>query len=166
MLSLEEKQMTLTVEEISKKQFDNKMRGYNPSEVNEFLRQVASEFQALQAKNHELTETIKANEEKLKYFTDLKDSLNKSILVAQEAADKVKNNAKREAEIMIREAQKQATDIVSEANDQHCCQLLHGHVTACHDNLILTDGRRLYVLCLLCVLPDSVFYTKTLCIVF
>ena len=48
--------MTLTVEEISKKQFDNKMRGYNPSEVNEFLRQVASEFQALQAKNHELTE--------------------------------------------------------------------------------------------------------------
>lgn len=108
--------MTLTVEEISKKQFDNKMRGYNPSEVNEFLRQVASEFQALQVKNHELTETIKANEEKLKYFTDLKDSLNKSILVAQEAADKVKTNAKREAEIMIREAQKQATDIVSEAN--------------------------------------------------
>ena len=97
--------MTLTVEEISKKQFDNKMRGYNPSEVNEFLRQVASEFQALQVKNHELTETIKANEEKLKYFTDLKDSLNKSILVAQEAADKVKTNAKREAEIMIREAQ-------------------------------------------------------------
>ena len=45
---------------------------------------------------------------------------------------------------------------------QHCCQLLHGHVTACHDNLILTDGRRLYVLCLLCVLPDSVFYTKTM----
>ena len=59
MLSLEEKQMTLTVEEISKKQFDNKMRGYNPSEVNDFLRQVASEFLALQAKNHELTETIR-----------------------------------------------------------------------------------------------------------
>ena len=48
----------------------------------------------------------------------MKDSLNKSILVAQEAADKVKNNAKREADIMIREAQKQATDIVSEANDK------------------------------------------------
>ena len=108
--------MTLTVEEISKKQFDNKMRGYNPSEVNEFLRQVASEFQALQAKNHELTETIKANEEKLKYFTDLKDSLNKSILVAQEAADKVKNNAKREAEIMIRDAQNQADAVIRGGN--------------------------------------------------
>ena len=48
----------------------------------------------------------------------MKDSLNKSILVAQEAADKVKNNAKREADIVIREAQKQATDIVSEANDK------------------------------------------------
>lgn len=108
--------MSLTVEDINNKRFDNKMRGYNPSEVNEFLRQVANDYQALLAKNYELTETIKANEEKLKYFTDLKDSLNKSILVAQEAADKVKNNARREADIMIREAQKQATDIVSEAN--------------------------------------------------
>ena len=39
-------------------------------------------------------------------------------MVAQEAADKVKGNAKREAEIVVREAQKQATDIVSEANDK------------------------------------------------
>ena len=94
------------------------MRGYNQSEVKDFLNQVAETVQSLNEKNRELTEMVKANEEKLKYFTDLKDSLNKSILVAQEAADKVKNNAKKEAEIMVREAQKQATDIVSEANEK------------------------------------------------
>lgn len=65
-----------------------------------------------------LQEKVKADESKLKYFSELKDSLNKSILVAQEAADKVKNNAKREADIMVREAQKQATDIVSTANEK------------------------------------------------
>lgn len=110
--------MTVTADDINNKSFDTKMRGYNQSEVKEFLNQVAETVQALNDKNRELSEMVKANEEKLKYFTDLKDSLNKSILVAQEAADKVKNNAKKEAEIMVREAQKQATDIVSEANEK------------------------------------------------
>ncbi len=110
--------MTLTAEEITSKKFETKMRGYNPHEVESFLQEVATTVTSLVEENHELSEQVKANEEKLKYFTDLKDSLNKSILVAQEAADKVKGNAKKEAEIVVREAQKQATDIVSEANDK------------------------------------------------
>lgn len=110
--------MGLTVEQINKQTFSTKMRGYNQSEVQQFLANVAQTVQELTEENHALKETVKADEGKLKYFSELKDSLNKSILVAQEAADKVKNNAKREADIMIREAQKQATDIVSEANEK------------------------------------------------
>ena len=110
--------MTLSSEEIGKKKFDSKMRGYAPTEVDAFLKEVTESMAELEEKNKELSDQVKSNEEKLKYFTDLKDSLNKSILVAQEAADKVKNNAKKEAEIVVREAQKQATDIVSEANDK------------------------------------------------
>ena len=108
--------MGLTVEQINKQEFSTKMRGYNQNEVQQFMATVAQTVQELTEENHALKETVKADEGKLKYFSELKDSLNKSILVAQEAADKVKNNAKREADIMIREAQKQATDIVSEAN--------------------------------------------------
>lgn len=110
--------MTVTADDINNKNFDTKMRGFNQSEVKEYLQEVAQTVQDLTEKNRELSEMVKANEEKLKYFTDLKDSLNKSILVAQEATDKVKNNAKKEAEITVREAQKQATDIVSEANEK------------------------------------------------
>lgn len=110
--------MALSAADITNKQFDTKMRGFNQAEVATFLKEVGQTVEALNNQNRELAEAVKANEEKLKYFTDLKDSLNKSILVAQEAADKVKGNAKKEADIMIREAQKQATDIVSEANDK------------------------------------------------
>ena len=102
--------MGLTVEQINKQEFSTKMRGYNQNEVQQFMATVAQTVQELTEENHALKETVKADEGKLKYFSELKDSLNKSILVAQEAADKVKNNAKREADIMIREAQKQATD--------------------------------------------------------
>lgn len=110
--------MGLTIDQINNQEFSTKMRGYNQEEVQKFIQDVSQTVQELTEKNHALQETVKANEEKLKYFTELKDSLNKSILVAQEAADKVKTNAKREADIMIREAQKQATDIVSEANEK------------------------------------------------
>lgn len=110
--------MSLTVDEINQIQFNTKMRGYNPTEVNDFIKEVAQTVQELTEQNRALQEKVKADESKLKYFSELKDSLNKSILVAQEAADKVKNNAKREADIMVREAQKQATDIVSAANDK------------------------------------------------
>ncbi|MCI1975261.1 MAG: DivIVA domain-containing protein, partial [Limosilactobacillus sp.] len=110
--------MSLTVDEINQIQFNTKMRGYNPTEVNDFIKEVAQAVQELTDQNRALQEKVKADESKLKYFSELKDSLNKSILVAQEAADKVKNNAKREADIMVREAQKQATDIVSTANEK------------------------------------------------
>lgn len=110
--------MGLTVKDINEQQFSTKMRGFNQDEVRKFVEQVSQTVQELTEENHALKETVKADEGKLKYFSELKDSLNKSILVAQEAADKVKNNAKREADIMVREAQKQATDIVSEANEK------------------------------------------------
>lgn len=116
--------MSLTAEDIQNEKFATKMRGYNVDEVNQFLDRIVSEFQAMTEKNHELKETVKSDQEKLKYFTELKDSLNQSILVAQEAADKVKSNAQKEADITLREAQKQATDIVSEANDK-ANQLVH-----------------------------------------
>ncbi len=115
---MEEKPMSLTVDEINQIQFNTKMRGYNPTEVNDFIKEVGQTVQELTDQNRALQEKVKADESKLKYFSELKDSLNKSILVAQEAADKVKNNAKREADIMVREAQKQATDIVSTANEK------------------------------------------------
>ncbi|MSE22651.1 cell division protein DivIVA, partial [Lactobacillus parabuchneri] len=58
------------------------------------------------------------SKDKLSYFNDLKDSLNQSILVAQEAADKVKTNSKKEAEITSREAQKKADDILNAASEK------------------------------------------------
>lgn len=110
--------MSLSAEDIQNKKFSTKLRGYNVDEVNDFLDNIFSDYQALTEKKHDLEETVKADQEKLKYFTELKDSLNQSILVAQEAADKVKSNAQKEADITLREAQKQATDIVSEANEK------------------------------------------------
>ncbi|KRL01411.1 DivIVA domain-containing protein [Liquorilactobacillus capillatus] len=110
--------MTLTPLDIHNKEFRVKLRGYDQDEVNDFLDQIIKDYELNLKENEHLAEGLKQGEEKLKYFNDLKNSLNQSIIVAQEAADKVKANAQREAEIINHEAQKQAEDIVDQANDK------------------------------------------------
>ena len=69
--------MSLTVDQINNKQFNTKMRGYNPEEVQEFIQEVSQTVQQLITENNNLQEQVRANDSKIKYFADLKDSLNK-----------------------------------------------------------------------------------------
>ena len=51
---------------------------------------------------------------KLDHFSNIEDTLNKSIVVAQEAAEEVKRNAQK-AKLIVREAEKNADRIINEA---------------------------------------------------
>ncbi|AQW20571.1 cell division protein DivIVA [Lentilactobacillus curieae] len=108
--------MVLSPQDIHNKEFSSKLRGYNVDEVNDFLDQIIKDYQSVLEENKELRSQLGESKDKLTYFNDLKDSLNQSIIVAQEAADKVKTNSKKEAEITNREAQKRADDTVNAAN--------------------------------------------------
>ena len=46
---------------------------------------------------------------------NLEETLSKTIIVAQEAADEVKGNAKKEAQLIIKEAEKNADRIINES---------------------------------------------------
>ncbi|MDI3327450.1 MAG: DivIVA domain-containing protein [Alicyclobacillaceae bacterium] len=107
--------MPLTPLDIHNKEFAVSFRGYNQDEVNEFLQQVIQDFEALIRENKQLTERVQQLEEKLSHFTNLEESLSKSIVVAQEAAEEVKANARKEAQLIVREAEKNADRIVNEA---------------------------------------------------
>lgn len=107
--------MVLSPQDIHNKEFSSKLRGYNVDEVNDFLDQIIKDYQIVLQENKDLQMQLNESRDKLTYFNDLKDSLNQSIIVAQEAADKVKANSKKEAEITNREAQKQADDTVNTA---------------------------------------------------
>ena len=110
--------MTLTPLDIHNKEFNLRMRGYDQDQVNDFLEQVVKDYEAVLKENDELQKKVKANEEKLTYFTDLKDALNQSIIVAQEAADKVKTNAQKEADIIQQSAEKNAQELLNDATEK------------------------------------------------
>lgn len=107
--------MPLTPLDIHNKEFSRRLRGYDEDEVNEFLDQVIKDYEANIRENKELLERIKEMEEKVSHFSTMEESLSKTLVVAQETADEVKSNAKKEAQLIVKEAEKNADRIINEA---------------------------------------------------
>ena len=107
--------MPLTPLDIHNKEFKRSLRGYNEDEVNDFLDRVIKDYEALIRQNKELEERIGHTEDQIKQFKAMEDSLGKSIMLAQETAEELKQNARKEAQLVIREAEKNADRIVQDA---------------------------------------------------
>ncbi|MGQ7886606.1 DivIVA domain-containing protein [Paenibacillus sp. WC2504] len=107
--------MPLTPLDIHNKEFSRSFRGYDEDQVNEFLDQVIKDYEALIRENKDLANQTVALQERLDHFTNIEDSLSKTIIVAQEAADEVRNNAKKEAQLILKEAEKNADRIINES---------------------------------------------------
>ncbi|MNI43148.1 Septum site-determining protein DivIVA [compost metagenome] len=107
--------MPLTPLDIHNKEFSRRIRGYDEDEVNEFLDQVIKDYESVIRENKELHNQLLSLQERLDHFVNIEESLSKTILVAQEAADDVKNNSKKESQLIIKEAEKNADRIINEA---------------------------------------------------
>jgi len=107
--------MPLTPLDIHNKEFSRRLRGYDEDEVNEFLDQIIKDYEALIRDNKELQSQVQQLQEKLNHFLNIEETLSKTIIVAQEAADELKNNAKKEAQLIVKEAEKNADRIINEA---------------------------------------------------
>lgn len=109
--------MTLTPNDIVTKEFNTKFRGYDQEEVNDFLDRVVARMEELITQNERLSQDLQIATEKNEYFAQLQESLNSSILVAQEAAERLKQNARKEAELILYEAEQEADRLIGEASD-------------------------------------------------
>lgn len=107
--------MALTPLDIHNKEFSRSFRGYDEDQVNEFLDQVIKDYESLIRENKELQNQLAAIQERLDHFANIEETLSKTIIIAQEAADEVKNNAKKEAQLIIKEAEKNADRIINES---------------------------------------------------
>jgi cell division initiation protein len=105
----------LTPLDIHNKEFSRGFRGYDEDEVNEFLDQVIKDYELVIREKKDLEERVKQLDEKLGHFSNIENTLNKSIIVAQETAEEVKRNASKEAKLIVKEAEKNADRIINEA---------------------------------------------------
>lgn len=107
--------MPLSPLDIHNKEFSRGFRGYAEDEVNEFLDQIIKDYEILLREKRELEEKVKTMTEQMKHYNTLEDTLSKSIVVAQEAAEEVRRNSQKEAILIVKEAEKNADRIVNEA---------------------------------------------------
>ncbi|MDW0109297.1 DivIVA domain-containing protein [Sporosarcina aquimarina] len=107
--------MALTPIDIHNKTFGSRWRGYDEDEVNEFLEQLMKDYENVLTENKELTRKLKETEDQVSHYNAIEETLQKSILIAQEAAEDVRRNSTQESKLIIKEAEKNADRIVNEA---------------------------------------------------
>lgn len=107
--------MALTPLDIHNKEFTRGFRGYDEDEVNDFLDQVIKDYEGVVREKKQLETKVEGLEDKLNHYSDLEETMQKTILTAQETAEDVKENASKEGKLIIREAEKNADRIVNDA---------------------------------------------------
>jgi len=95
--------------------FNRAMRGYDPREVNRFIDDVIKETEKRQEEANNLQNEINKLQTELAHYKQLETSLNKSLLIAEEAGDKIKAAARQERNFIIEDAKNNANRIVNEA---------------------------------------------------
>ena len=105
----------LTPLDIQNQEFDVKFRGYNADEVDGFLDVVGADYEKLYKENADLKKQIKALNEQIAEYKELEKKLQDSIILAQSAAENIKQNATEKAANIVAEANNKAAEIVMNA---------------------------------------------------
>lgn len=109
--------MRITAMDIDNKEFKRSIRGYNPDEVDEFLDQIAEDYETLYKENSHLKEQATAYEEKIQHYKKIEDTIQNTLLLAQNAADQAKKSAQKEADIVIKNANDSAQRVLDKAHN-------------------------------------------------
>ncbi|SHG49214.1 cell division initiation protein [Thermosyntropha lipolytica DSM 11003] len=102
----------LTPMEIRNQQFSRGMRGLKEEEVKNFLYYVAQNYEALYSENARLKEQIQRLEYELARYRKLEDTMNNSLILAQQAAEEYKANARKEAEFILENAKRRIAEML------------------------------------------------------
>jgi cell division initiation protein len=114
--------MRITPLDIRKQEFKKVMRGLDSEEVYAFLGTVAEEYEAVLSDNKNIRERLVALEERLNEYKTIETNLRNTLLTAEKLTHEAKENARREASLLIREAEMEA-EKAAESIRAHTSQL-------------------------------------------
>ena len=110
--------MALTPLDIQKMRFNQRMRGFDTTEVEGFLNLMAEELAGRLAQAEKLERENRYYRQRLEEAMQREHQLQQTLLRAQKVSDEITNNARREAELMVKEAELMADKIVQQAIEQ------------------------------------------------
>lgn len=105
----------LTPLDIHNKEFHKGFRGYSEVEVDEFLDQVVRDFEEVLRENADRKARIEELEAKVGQYRAMEETLNNTLIVAQQAADEVRASAHKEADLIVERAKFDAAKMGDDA---------------------------------------------------
>ncbi len=103
----------LTPQDIENKVFKRGMRGYDVEEVESFLQEVCDSYEKLYKENLVAKERISMLSDAVKQYKSMEDTLQNALAVAQRSGEDVKKNAYGKAEVILKDAENQAAEIIN-----------------------------------------------------
>ena len=96
--------LKLTPLEIQKREFSRKWKGLDPIEIQTFLTDVAEDMETLARENADLASRLRSLEQENEEHRERERILKQTLLSAQQASEDIRNAARRDAELTVREA--------------------------------------------------------------
>lgn len=107
--------MKLTPLDIHHKEFGRSLRGYNEEQVDQFLDEVADEFERLFKENIDLSERLEAANQRVAGYQSMEATLNNTLVSAQRSAEDIVAKAGVESDTMLRDAELKSKEIIHNA---------------------------------------------------
>lgn len=108
--------MRLTPLDLQNHRFSNRFRGYDPDEVDGFVRMVCEDYESLVRENEALRETVSGLEARVADLSGQEGRLRETLVTVQTLTEDLKRTAIREAETKIGEAEVRAEKILDAAH--------------------------------------------------
>ncbi len=123
--------MRITPLDIQQKQFPIKFRGFDVEEVYAFLEVVREEMEEILRENASLREKTNTLENQLKQYKDMGNTLQETLITTQKMVDDFKENAQKEAELILKDADLKGEEMIKAA---------HEHVIKIHEDVVDLKG--------------------------
>jgi cell division initiation protein len=109
--------MTLSPFEVERREFGSAPMGYKKRDVDHFVDEVQRSLRDLWQERSDTREENERIKERLARFEQIEEQLKNTLLLAQDSAEKAHEQARRESELILREAGQKSRDIVHAAHE-------------------------------------------------
>ncbi|GAB2848467.1 DivIVA domain-containing protein [Hymenobacter ruber] len=110
--------MKLTALDIRQKTFEKSFRGIDKDEVQAFLTTISQQWERMGDENRELRLKLEHAQQDVQKMREVESSLYRTLKTAEDTGNNITEQAQRDADLRIREAQFQAESILSEARQR------------------------------------------------
>jgi len=125
--------MRITPLDIQQKQFPTRFRGFDVDEVYSFLELIREEMEELLRENASFKEQLNRADSQLQEYKNMEVTLRETLMTAQQMVEEYKTNARKEAELIIREAELKADSSIKQAQEK---------VVKIHEDIVDLKGIR------------------------